>query len=201
MSCPRLEDLQVYLEGGAEPEAAARIERHFADCPACRDAAESRRLILQAAVSLEPVPVPDGFAAAILARLGPAEDASLPRMTLGGWLAALAAGTFVFGATLAALALLSGHGLGSAFARLGQGLLGYIEQAASAAGKLATLISVFFRIAGRFAAALLEAIGRAASLAGPGARTAVLITALIGLAGLAILWRRRNSVVEDRHDS
>jgi anti-sigma factor RsiW len=201
MSCPKLQDIQAYLEGGLESEAAARIESHLLECPACRNAVEARRLILRAAASLDPIPVPDDFAASVLARLDPAEDASLPRLTLGGWLAALAAGTFVFGATLAALALLSGHGLGTTFARLGQGLLESIEQTATTAGKLATLISVFIRMAGRFAASLIEAVGRAASLAGSGTLTAVLITALIGLAAGAALWRRRNPVVEDRHDS
>lgn len=201
MSCPRLEDIQAYLEGGLESDAADRIEGHLLDCPACRDAVESRRLVLQAATSLEPIPLPDDFAASVLARLEPAEDASLPRLTLGGWLAALAAGIFVFGATLAALALLSGHGLGTTLARLGQGLLASIGQTATAASKLATLISVLFRTAGRLTASLIEAVGRAASLAGPGALMAVLATVLIGLAAGAALWRRRNPVLEDRHDS
>jgi predicted anti-sigma-YlaC factor YlaD len=200
MSCPTRKDIQACLEGGLDGQAAVRVEGHLADCPACRNAFESRRLILQAAVSLEPVPVPDDFAASVMARLEPAE-AGLPRLPLGGWLAALAAGIFVFGATLAALALLPGHGLSPAFARLGQGLMESIEQAATVAGKLATLIAVFLRMAGRLAASLIEAVGRAASLAGPGALAAALLTVLIGLAAVAALARRRNPVAEDRHDS
>ena len=177
MSCPRLEDIQAYLEGGLGAETAVRVESHLADCPACREAVESRRLILRAAESLEPIHVPDDFVASVMTGLGPAEDRSLPRMTLGGWLAALSAGIFVFGSTLAALALLSGRGAGTAFARLGQGLLGYIETVAAAAGKLAILVSVFLRMAGRF------------------------IAALMALAYCAILRRRRTLILEDRHDS
>jgi len=201
MSCPKREDIQAWLEGGFAAAAAARLEGHLASCPACRKAAESRRLILLAAESLEPIPVPAGFAAEVMARLEPAPDSSLPRMTLGGWLAALAAGAFVFATTLGALALLSGRGVGLTFARLGQGLMESVQAAATAAGKLIVLASLFFKIAGRFSASLVKTLARALSLAGPGFWAALLAATLVCLVCGAALWRRRMPVLEERDES
>jgi anti-sigma factor RsiW len=199
MSCSRLEEIHGFLEGALDAAAARRLESHLAECSACRAAAEDRRFILQAAESLEPISVPEDFAAGVLARLEPAVDASLPRLTLAGWLAATAAGTAAFGAALAALAFLSGRGLGVTFASLGRGLLEYAQGTATAAVKLAKLVLLFLKIAREFAGALLEAVNHAVSLVGPGARAACFVAALALLAGGLVFWRRRIYLMENRH--
>ena len=115
MSCLRPDEIHDYLEGGLDASGARRVEAHAADCPACREALDARRRILQAALSLEPIAVPDGFAAGVMAHLNLVEEASLPRLSLRGWLAAIVAGSATFGATLIGLALLSGRNLGGTF--------------------------------------------------------------------------------------
>jgi hypothetical protein len=201
MSCPRPEEINGLLEGALDADAARRLESHLAACPACRRAAEDRRLIMQAASSLDPIPVPEDFAARVMARLEPALDASLPRLSPAGWLAATAAGTAAFGVALALLAFLSGRGLSLTFARLGRGLLGYTQEAAEAAVKLAKLVVLFFKIAGEFSRALLEAVNRLTAFIGPGAKAACFVAALAFMAGGLVFWRRRISLMENRHDS
>jgi hypothetical protein len=144
--------------------------------------------------------VPDGFAAGVLAHLDLVEEASLPRLSLRGWLAATVAGTATFAATLIGLALLSGRNLGGYLFHLSDGLLGYLQGAAAAVVKLAKYALVFLKIAREFAGALLEVLKRAAALIGPEVQAACFVATLIFLAGGAVLWKRRQLTLENRHD-
>lgn len=60
--------LALYALGGLEPEAAAQVDAHLADCPACRAEAETQRgLVSLIAESTRPV-APPGLARARLLR-------------------------------------------------------------------------------------------------------------------------------------
>jgi predicted anti-sigma-YlaC factor YlaD len=191
MSCLRPEEIYALLEGGLDPAAAAAIDRHLAECPSCRIAVEERRLLVRAAESLPAIAVPPDFAAAILARLEPAEDAALPRLSLRGWLAATAAGAGTFGLALILLALLSGRNLGSMFLRLSQALIGYLQDATATAVKLAKYILLFIKIARELAGAAIGILKQATAFIGPEVQAACLLAALALLAAGALLWKRR----------
>lgn len=201
MNCLRPEEIYAHLEGGLDPAASQEIERHLAACPACRACLEQRRLIQQAAESLPPIPVPADFAAGILARLEPGEDAALPRLSLRGWLAATFAGAGTFGLALVLLALFSGHNLGSYLLRLSQALIGYLQDATAAAAKMAKYILIFLRIAEEFAGAAIDIFKRASGFIGPEVQAACFLAVLALLAAGAVLRRRRQTILENRHES
>jgi hypothetical protein len=200
MSCLRLEEIYGHLEGGLDPAAAVKTELHLAECPACRIALNERRLIQQAAESLPPIDVPADFAAGVLARLEPAENAALPRLSLRGWLAATFAGAGTFGLALTLLALLSGHNLGTYFLHLSQALIGYLQDATATAIKLAKYLLLFLKIAREFAGAAIDVLKRATAFIGPEVQAACLLAALAFLAAGAFLWKRRQLTLENRHD-
>lgn len=191
MSCLRPEQIYALLEGGLDSAASLSIDQHLAECPACRTAVEERRLLVQAAESLPAIAVPADFAAGIMARLHPPEDASLPRLSLRGWLAATFAGAGTFGLALTLLALLSGHNLGTYFLRLSQALIGYLQDATATAVKLAKYILLFLKIARELAGAAIGILKQATAFIGPEVQAVCLLAALALLAAGAFLWKRR----------
>ena len=91
-TCPRSEDLYLYLEGELGPYDARKLEEHIERCQACRDALAERRLLHEAFTSLPPFEVPIGFARSVM------DSLPEPEVRKGGWFAPLVA-------AMAALAL------------------------------------------------------------------------------------------------
>ncbi len=105
MSHPRPARMDLYLEGELAGTERAEFEAHLAACPACRLELEDRRLLDVAVSGLPPVEVPDGFAAAVMARLPGARRSGVGRV-----LAALAGTAAVLGSLLGYY-LVTGRGL------------------------------------------------------------------------------------------
>ncbi|HSA96267.1 MAG TPA: anti-sigma factor [Acidobacteriota bacterium] len=104
-SCPRPQDLYLYLEGELGPYEAAKLEEHLEICAACRDALAERRLFHEAIVSLPPFEVPGDFAASVMEKLPEPEEVR------SGWLAPLAAGAAALAVGLVGFSFLTGAGL------------------------------------------------------------------------------------------
>ena len=86
-TCPRPEDLYLYLEGELGPYDARKLEEHLERCAPCRDALDERRLLHEAFTSLPPFEVPADFARSVMASLPE------PEITKAGWIAPLIAAT------------------------------------------------------------------------------------------------------------
>ena len=84
-SCPRPENLYLYLEGELGPYDSAKLEEHIECCAACRDALAERRVLHEAFTSLPPFEVPDDFARSVM------DDLPEPEVRKAGWLAPLIA--------------------------------------------------------------------------------------------------------------
>jgi predicted anti-sigma-YlaC factor YlaD len=84
-SCPRPENLYLYLEGELGPYDAAKLEEHIECCAACREALADRRVFHEAFTSLPPFEVPDDFARSVM------DDLPEPEVRKAGWLAPLIA--------------------------------------------------------------------------------------------------------------
>ena len=82
-TCPRAEDLCLYLEGELGAHETRALKAHLERCPACREALADRRLLHEAFTSLPPFEVPPDFALSVMARL--------PEPAEAGWLAPLVA--------------------------------------------------------------------------------------------------------------
>jgi len=105
MSCPRPDRMDLYLEGELDGRERAEFESHLRTCPGCRLELDDRRLLDLAVSTLPPVEVPDGFAAAVMARLPGARRSGVGRL-----LASLAGAGAVLGALLGYY-LATGRGL------------------------------------------------------------------------------------------
>ena len=84
-SCPRPENLYLYLEGELGPYDAAKLEEHLEGCAACRDALAERRVLHEAFTGLPPFEVPEDFARSVM------DSLPEPEVRKAGWLAPLIA--------------------------------------------------------------------------------------------------------------
>jgi anti-sigma factor RsiW len=175
-TCPRPEDLYLYLEGELGPYKARALEEHLEACAVCREAMAEKRLLHEAFTSLPPFEVPEGFARSVMDSLPEAEEIR------AGWLAPLAAavsalviGLFGFyaftGASLSDVLISLNRVLGAATARL----LPFLAKAL----KVAALL---LDVAGDAASMLFAGVGAFVRAVGPQGLAVVL-----GLAGAVVL--------------
>jgi anti-sigma factor RsiW len=175
-TCPRPEDLYLYLEGGLGPYKARALEEHVEACAVCREAMAERRLLHEAFTSLPPFEVPEDFAKSVMDSLPEPEEVR------SGWFAPLAAaasalvigllGFYLFtGATLSDVLLSFNRIVGAATARLLPFLAKALKIAVLLLGVAADAVSMLFAGFGAFARAL-----------GPQG-----VALILGLAGAVIL--------------
>ena len=104
-TCPRSEDLYLYLEAGLGPYKARALEEHLEQCAACREALAERRLLHEAFTTLPPFEVPPDFARSVM------DGLPEPAEIRGGWLAPLVAATAALIVGLLGFYLLTGASL------------------------------------------------------------------------------------------
>ena len=167
MSCLRIHDLYDFLEGGLPPEQAARIEEHLRACRRCRQAAEDRQLIAEAASSLPPYEVPADFADRVMARLPEARAGRSVRLI------GLAAAASVLALIPAAMIVSGSNALGI-LTRAGHLLSEYVKSAAIVAARAMTLLT----LAGKTIRSLLESASKGLSLANSLLSPGLLVIAL-----------------------
>jgi anti-sigma factor RsiW len=203
VSCVAAERIYAYLDGDLAETERLAFEAHLAECGACRTAVARRRLIAEAAKALPPLAIPDGFAAAIVARLPRERARAAARKPVwrrpGAWAAAAGALALLAAAGAGALVL-----TGTSVPDLVPTAIRYawdgVRELAALLAKAAGYTAVAVKVAGQVATQLLNGFRVLSSFIGPEARLAGLIAALMmGGAGFA-LWRRR-SPMEDSHES
>jgi len=69
MTCLGIDRIYLYLEGELPDSERSRVEAHLADCPACRNAVEDRRLLLEASAEIPPLPIPENFSQSVMRRI------------------------------------------------------------------------------------------------------------------------------------
>jgi anti-sigma factor RsiW len=151
-TCPRPEALDLYLEGELGPYDARKLEEHLEDCPACREALEERRALLEAFASLPPFEVPEGFAKSVMAAL---PEPEAPKAV---WLGPLLAGTAALAIGLFGYYLFTGTSIPEVLVAI-NGFFG------SALARLAPLafgfdgLATFSRVLGRNGIILILGLG------------------------------------------
>jgi len=192
--------IYAYLDGDVSAPDRRDIEAHLAGCGACRAAVAERRLLAQAADGLPPIEIPDGFAAAVAARLpsrAPARAARKPFLLRP---AAGAAGLALFVLAGAAALVLGGANLPDFVHAAGRFVRGNIEGLASLLARGAGYAGVAARVVGKLLGQLLEGFRVLSSFIGPEVQVACAAGALIlAVAGFA-LWRRRPLTEKDHEE-
>lgn len=180
-SCPRPQDLYLYLEGELGPYKARALEEHVDCCAACREALAERRLLHEAFVSLAPFEVPAGFARSVM------DSLPEPETPKAGWLAPLLAATSALVVGLLGFNLLTGTSLSDVLLATNR-LFGSAAAAALPIGaKALKLAALLLDVAAGAASMLLAGAGAFARSIGPervalalGLGGAVFLLALFG---------------------
>lgn len=180
MSCPEVGETYDYIEGLLDPERRKAFAAHLDACPGCRERAEDRRRLVEAAAGLPDLPLPPDFAARVMARIPTAKGSAF------SWAAA------TFGALTLLYAGLLAYVLGAG--RSPAGLLGAMngmlwqagKQAILALAKIVKLGAVLLRLLGGIGNELMKAGDRIFSWAGPGVVVSLGVLATL-LAALIVL--------------
>jgi predicted anti-sigma-YlaC factor YlaD len=189
------ERIYAYLDGEMEEAEMRALEAHLASCPACREAVAARRRIAEAAESLPSFEVPDGFAASVMARIGP-KAARKPLMRRPRAWAAGAAGLALAGA---GWVLLTGRSFSDVVLDASRFLWGNVQGLATLAAKSYSYATLAVKVLGKLADQVLEGFKVLSSFIGPEVQIACLCVALaMAAAGLA-LWRHKLGV-ERNHE-
>ncbi len=172
-SCPRPEDLYLYLEGELGPYEARKLEEHVECCTACREALAERSLLHEAFTSLPPFEVPPDFAKSVMDRL-PEPEAARPV-----WLRPLLAGSAALAIGLLGFYLLTGTSLVEILVAVNGFLGSAVARIAPLAVKTLKLGGVLLKVVGDLLAFGLEGLGTFTRLLG--------LQGILALLGLVVL--------------
>jgi hypothetical protein len=181
-SCPRPEDLYLYVEGELGPYDARKLEEHIECCPACRDALEERRVLHEAFTSLPPFEVPEDFA----------RSDSLPEPEVGKarWLAPLVAAVSALAVGLAGFNLFTGLSVFEVLVALNRFFGSVVAQATPLAAKAFKIGNVLLKVAGDLVNLGFSGLGTFSRVLGPqGTLVAIGLGALLSV--LAFFGARR----------
>ncbi|RPI97306.1 MAG: hypothetical protein EHM31_13735, partial [Candidatus Aminicenantes bacterium] len=172
-SCPRPEDLYLYVEGELGPYDARKLEEHVECCPACRDALAERRVLHEAFTSLPPFDVPKDFARSVMDRLPE------PEVRKARWLAPLVAAVSALAVGLAGFHFFTGLSIFEVLVSVNRFFGSVIAQAAPLAAKAFKIGRVLLEVAGGLMNTGLAGLATFSRVLGPQG-----ITLLIGLGAL-----------------
>jgi predicted anti-sigma-YlaC factor YlaD len=190
-TCPRPEDLYLYLEGGLGPYKARALEEHIECCAACREALAERRLLHEAFTSLPPFEVPPDFARSVMDNLPEPEEVR------ASWLAPLLAATAALVVGLLGFNVLTGTSLSDVLVATNRAFGSVAGTVLPLAAKAFKIAAVLLKVASDAAEMLFSATGAFSRSLGPpgvalalGLGGAVFLLALFGARRLLSLGER-----------
>ena len=172
-SCPRPEDLYLYLEGELGPYDARKLEEHMECCPACRDALAERQLFHQAFTTLPPFDVPEDFARSVM------DSLPEPEVRKARWLAPLVAAMSALAVGLAGFHLFTGLSVFGVLVAVNRFFGSVVAQATPLAAKAFKIGNVLLEVAGDLLNMGLAGLATFSRVLGPQG-----IVLLIGLGAL-----------------
>jgi len=175
-TCPRPEDLYLYLEGELGPYKARALEEHIDCCAACREALAERRLLHEAFTSLPPFEVPPDFARSVM------DSLPEPEVSQAGGLAPLIAATASLIVGLLGFNLLTGTSLSDVLVAANRLFASVAATILPLAAKAFKILAVLLDVASHAAEMLFGAIGAFSRSLGPQG-----IALALGLGGAVFL--------------
>ncbi len=183
-SCPRPENLYLYLEGELGPYDARKLEEHIECCPACRDALAEKRLLHEAFTTLPPFEVPEGFTRSVMDSL-PEPEARKAR-----WLAPLVAAMAALAVGLLGFRIFTGQSVFDVLIAVNRFFGSVIAFATPLAVKALRIGNILLKVAGDLLNMGFSGLATFSRLVGPTGIIAVIgLGALLSL--LAVLGARR----------
>jgi len=184
MSCLRIDQIYLYLEGELSLEEIQSIKEHISSCMKCKRAVEERELLIKASKSLPALEIPLGFTQRVLAQI-------FPQVTsLRQWLIAAAIG--ISSAVLAFLAvyLLSGQNLAYLFKNLNSVGLNLFRNFIVVLVKAAKLISLIIKIFLKIGSMLVNGLASLTTILSPEIQIILIVLTVI-LSALLLYGAKR----------
>lgn len=141
-TCPRPENLYLYLEGELGPYDAAKLEEHIEGCAACRDALAERRVLHEAFTGLPPFEVPEDFARSVM------DSLPEPEVRKAGWLAPLIAAVSALSVGLLGFNLFTGTSVFEVLVAVSGFFGSALARVAPLLAKTLKLLGVLLQVAG-----------------------------------------------------
>ena len=183
MSCPRPENLYLYLEGELGPYDARKLEEHVDGCPACRDALAERRLLHEAFTTLPPFEVPAGFAQSVM------DSLPEPEARKAAWLSPLVAAITALVVGLLGFRVFTGQSVFDVLIAVNSFFGSVIAFATPLAAKTLKLGNVILKVAGDLLTVGFAGLETFARLLGPGG--IIVVTGLGALLSLLAFFGAR----------
>ncbi len=173
MSCLRIDQIYLFLEGALSPEENLAIEKHISSCMSCRQAVEERRLLIQASESLPVWKTPPGFTQHILDRI------FQPKTSLRQWIVTASIGLSSSVLAFFAIYLVSGQNLAKLLINLNRSALALFQNAVVILAKTAKFISSSLEVIFQILTVLLKGLASLSSLFNPELQIIFVILAVI----------------------
>lgn len=184
MSCLRIDQIYLYLEGELSPEDTQSIQEHISSCMKCKRAVQERELLVKASKSLPALEIPPGFTQRVLVQI-------FPQITsLREWVTTAAAG--ISSAVLAFFIfyLLSGQNLAHLFINLNRMALNLFRNFIVVLAKSAKLISLVIKILLRIGSLFVNGLESLTTLLSPEIQIILIILTVI-LSALLLYGAKR----------
>lgn len=183
-TCPRPENLYLYLEGELGPYDAAKLEEHIECCAACRDALAERRVLHEAFTGLPPFEVPEDFARSVM------DSLPEPEVRKAGWLAPLIAAVSALSVSLLGFNLFTGTSALEVLVAVNGFFGSALARVAPLLAKTLKLLNVLLKVAGDLVRLGFAGLGAFSRVLGPqGIALVVGLGALLTI--LAVFGARR----------
>jgi len=173
MSCLRIDQIYLFLEGELSPEENLAIKKHISSCTKCREAVEERRLFTQASQSLPVWETPPDFTQRILARIFP------QKTSLRQWFITAAIGLSSAVLAFFVIYLISGQNLAKLFINLNRSALSLFQNAVVILAKAAKLISSGIEVIFKILTVILKGLASLTSILNPELQIILIILAVV----------------------
>jgi len=140
MSCLRIDQIYLFLEGELSSAEVSTIKEHLSLCPKCKKAVEERRMLLRASESLPVLETPPDFTRQVMRKIFP-KKISLPSLLI-----AEASGFSAEALMIFALFLLTRKSLLSIFVGFNHVVQSFMLNLSVVSAKLVKLVSIFAEI-------------------------------------------------------
>ena len=161
MSCLRIDQIYLFLEGELSSEEYRSVKDHLSACEKCRRAVQERKLLLEASESLPLWKTPRDFTQRVLDSIFP------QKITLRDWIVTASVGLSTAVLAFFVVYLVSGQNLADLFVHLNQSVLSLFQNIVVVLVKAAKLISIGVQVIFKIASLILKGLASFSTLLSP----------------------------------
>ena len=161
MTCLRVDQIYLFLEGELSPKENRSTKAHISSCEKCKKAVEERKLLIEASESLPAWEAPKELVQRVLANIFP------KRITIRDWVVTVAIGLSSAVLAFFVVYLVSRQTLADLFINLNRTALNLFQNIVVLSVKAAKLISVGIQIIIKILSLIITGLGSLTTILDP----------------------------------